>query len=183
MSVAEAKADLRKRARTRRAAAAEAAPQAGEALAAHARALAPARIVSAYVAMREEIDPMPLARALEAHGARLALPAIANRSMTFRAWSTGAPLRPGVFGTVEPEGEEVVPDLLLVPLLAFTREGYRLGYGGGYYDAWLAAHRGARAFGVAYAAQEVDRLPVEPHDEPLSGILTEREMIMTGARR
>lgn len=182
MSIAEEKAALRREALARRAEAAAVAPGAGEALAAHAPALPDARIVSAYIAMRTEIDPMPLARALEARGAALALPAIVNRRMVFRAWATGEPLVPGTFGTVHPEGEEVTPDLLLVPLLAFTREGVRLGYGGGYYDGWLAQHPGVAAWGVAFAAQEVPTLPREPHDELLSGILTERERIVTGAR-
>jgi len=182
VSVRNEKAALRRAAMARRAEAADATPGAAEALAAHASALPPARVVSAYVAMRSEIDPMPLARALEARGARIALPAIAERTMTFRAWAPGDALVPGTFGTSEPQGPVVMPDLLLVPLLAFTRDGLRLGYGGGYYDAWLAAHPGVPAYGVAFAAQEVPELPREPHDERLTAVLTERELIVTGER-
>jgi len=180
VTVAEEKAALRREAAARRAEAARAAPGAAEALAAHASALPPARIVSAYVAMRSEIDPMPLALALAGRGARLALPALVDRRMVFRAWTPGEPLVPATFGTREPEGEELTPDLLLVPLLAFTREGVRLGYGAGHYDTWLGAHPHATAFGVAYAGQEFSALPREPHDVPLAGILTERERIATG---
>jgi 5-formyltetrahydrofolate cyclo-ligase len=180
VTAAEEKIALRREALSRRAEAARAAPDAAMALVAHAPMLPAAGVVAAYVAMRHEIDPMPLAQALAARGASLALPAVAGGVMTFRAWAVGDPLVPGTFGTREPEGASVVPDLLLVPLLAFTREGYRLGYGGGYYDTWLAAHPGVATWGVAYAAQEVPRLPVEPHDQPLSAILTERELIRPG---
>jgi len=180
MSAAEEKIALRRQALSRRAEAARAAPDAAMALVGHAPALPQAGLVSAYVAMRHEIDPMPLARALSARGSFLALPAISGRTMRFRAWSPGEPLLPGTFGTREPEGDTVVPDMLLVPLLAFTRSGYRLGYGGGYYDAWLSSHPDAPAFGIAYAAQEVPHIPVEPHDQPLTGILTEREFIRPG---
>jgi 5-formyltetrahydrofolate cyclo-ligase len=182
MSVSKEKVALRRAATARRAEAAEAAPRAGEALAAYAGRLPPAAVVSAYVPMRSEIDPMPLARALEARGAMVALPAIVDGAMVFRLWRSGNALVPGTFGTFEPEGEAVTPGLLIVPLLAFTRQGLRLGYGGGFYDKWLAAHPGVPAYGVAYAAQEVAELPGEPHDEPLTGIVTEKELIVTGER-
>jgi 5-formyltetrahydrofolate cyclo-ligase len=67
----------------------------------------------------------------------------------------------------------VIPDILLVPLLAFDDHGYRLGYGGGYYDRTLAAIRRARAIGIAYAGQRMDFLPHDAHDYPLNAILTE----------
>lgn len=173
-----AKARLRLEAMAQRDVSAVAAPGAGERLAGYAAALPAARVVSAYVPMRSEIDPMPLALALAARGAALALPAIEGRRMVFRAWAPGEPLRPGPFGTREPEGEAVVPDLLLVPLLAFTAAGDRLGYGAGYYDGFLAAHPEAVAVGIAYAAQEVPALPVEPHDRRLDAILTEARRLV-----
>jgi 5-formyltetrahydrofolate cyclo-ligase len=73
---------------------------------------------------------------------------------------------------------ELSPDILLVPLLAFDARGYRIGYGGGHFDATLAELRAAKpilAVGLAYAAQEVDEVPREPHDERLDWIVTERE--------
>ncbi|MBJ3777591.1 5-formyltetrahydrofolate cyclo-ligase [Acuticoccus mangrovi] len=179
MSLSEIKKGLRRDAMARRAAAAAAAPDAAERLAARAAALPAARTVSAYVAMRDEIDPLPLARALAARGMRLALPVVADKAMSFHAWADGEPLTPGPFGTMEPSGEAATPDLLLVPLLAFTRDGGRLGYGAGHYDRWLAAHPEAKTVGLAYAAQEVEALPIEPHDQPLDAILTEREFIRT----
>ncbi|WP_108658425.1 5-formyltetrahydrofolate cyclo-ligase [Acuticoccus kandeliae] len=181
MSVSEEKAALRAEAMTRRAAAARAAgPGAAEALVRHATALPDAAIVAAYVAMRDEIDPMPLALALIADGKRLALPAVVDKVMHFRAYAPGDGLIKGPFGTSHPTGPEVTPDLLLVPLLAFTREGGRLGYGAGHYDRWLAAHPAAYAVGVAYAAQEIPGLPIEGHDQRLKAILTEKDLFMTG---
>ncbi|MCF3933578.1 5-formyltetrahydrofolate cyclo-ligase [Acuticoccus sp. M5D2P5] len=175
------KSALRKAALARRAEAArEAGPGAAEAILRHIDLVRGASIVSAYVAMRDEIDPMPLAGALRAAGARLALPAVENKTMTFRAYTPGDPLVDGPFGTRHPTGAIVEPDLLLVPLLAFTRAGARLGYGAGHYDRWLAAHPGAVAIGIAYAAQELAHLPVEPHDQPLKAIITEKDAIMTG---
>ena len=156
-------------------------PRAAEALANHAGQFPSADVVSAYVPMRSEIDPFPLAAALGTRGSRTALPAIVDGGMVFRAWREGEPLVAGTFGTREPEGGEVMPSLLLVPLLAFTRGGLRLGYGGGFYDRWLAAHPGVPCFGLAYAAQEVEELPREPHDQRLTGVLTEREVILCGA--
>jgi 5-formyltetrahydrofolate cyclo-ligase len=71
------------------------------------------------------------------------------------------------------------PDLLIVPLLAFDNDGYRLGYGAGYYDRYLSEHRAKRtirAIGIAYAGQHVDKLPHEPHDEPLDAVVTEERV-------
>jgi 5-formyltetrahydrofolate cyclo-ligase len=87
----------------------------------------------------------------------------------------GEVLRPGAFGIHEPLADwpVVQPSLLLVPLLAFDGNGYRLGYGGGYYDRTLAA-RNVRAVGVAYAGQEVSSLPAQAHDMALEAIITEQ---------
>ena len=91
----------------------------------------------------------------------------------------------GAFGVREPfpEASEVRPDVLLVPMLAFDRQGFRLGYGGGFYDRTLALLRqdgSPVAIGIAFAAQEVDRVPVAEYDQPLNWIVTEREAIETG---
>ena len=73
------------------------------------------------------------------------------------------------------DGAEVVPDVLLVPCVGFTEAGYRLGYGGGYYDRWLAAHPGATAIGVAWSFSRIDpaSFAAEPHDVPLTLVVTE----------
>jgi 5-formyltetrahydrofolate cyclo-ligase len=136
-----------------------------------------AGVVAAYHPVRSEFDCMPLARRLAADGWILALPVIAGDApLQFRQWRLGAPLQPGPFGIPEPvDGAPLVPDVLLVPLLAFDRRCYRLGYGGGHYDRTLAALRGqggAIAIGLAFDAQEVARVPVCPYDERLDWILT-----------
>lgn len=97
--------------------------------------------------------------------------------MVFRDWSPEAPLEEGAFGVMVPAGgREVVPDLLIVPLLAFDARGYRLGYGGGFYDRTLEVLRRdgqVRAVGFAYSAQFQPDLPLEPTDQPLDEIVTE----------
>ena len=99
-----------------------------------------------------------------------------------RAWAFGEALGSGVWGIREPKPEapEVFPDILIVPLVAFDRAGYRLGYGAGYYDMTIARLRGMKkisAIGIAFAAQEVTDLPKTDHDEKLDFVLTEREII------
>jgi 5-formyltetrahydrofolate cyclo-ligase len=143
-------------------------------------------IVSFYWPMRSEIDPSPLAEALADRGHVLALPVVVDRAaaLIFRRWRPGDELRAGGFGTQVPhEAAGIVrPDTLLVPLLAFDRRGFRLGYGGGFYDRTLAALRaagGAVAIGLAYAEQEIDAVPVGPSDARLDAVVTDREMIVT----
>jgi 5-formyltetrahydrofolate cyclo-ligase len=99
-----------------------------------------------------------------------------------RVWEFGALLDRGQWGIREPKPDapEVEPDILLVPLLAFDREGFRLGYGAGYYDMTihrLRALKPVTAVGIAFAAQEVPKIPTTPRDECLDLVLTEREVI------
>jgi 5-formyltetrahydrofolate cyclo-ligase len=147
-------------------------------------AVAPGTIVSGFMPLKSEINPLPLLQKLSASGARLALPAIAGRGkpLIMRAWEFGAPLDRGQWGIREPKPEapEVDPDILLVPLLAFDRGGSRIGYGAGYYDMTihrLRARKPVTAVGIAFAAQEVPKIPATPRDERLDLVLTEREVI------
>jgi 5-formyltetrahydrofolate cyclo-ligase len=147
-------------------------------------AIAPGTVVSGFMPMKTEIDPLPLMRKLAEAGATLALPVIVGRDkpLIMRAWLWGEPLGSGVWGIREPKPEalQVDPDILLVPLLAFDRAGYRLGYGGGYYDltiAGLRAQKTVTAVGIAFAAQEVLGVPTTPRDARLDLVLTEREVI------
>ncbi len=185
------KAELRAQAADRRARAHAADPDAGERLAAMfpaEHAPAAGAVVAGYHPFRTEIDPRPLMRRLAEAGARLALPATPPKGsdlpLAFRLLRAEDALSPAPsgFGVREPppDAPVVEPDLVLAPLLAFDRTGARLGYGAGHYDRTLpalAVRPGFRVLGLAYAAQEVERLPVEPHDHPLHGILTERAYI------
>jgi 5-formyltetrahydrofolate cyclo-ligase len=140
--------------------------------------------VSGYSPLKSEISPVPLMRRLADAGAQLALPAIVGRGhpLTMRSWAFGVRLGTGQWGIREPKPEapEVFPDFLIVPLLAFDRAGYRLGYGAGYYDMTIARLRKMKrivAMGVAFAAQEIETVPKNSFDQKLDFVLTEREVI------
>lgn len=140
--------------------------------------------VSAYWPMGNEFDPRPIMERLAADGRAIALPVVVARGapLVFRAWAPGDALEPAPFGTQVPFAArpEIRPRVLVVPLLAFDRAGYRLGYGGGFYDRTLAALRaagGALAVGLAYAAQEVESVPRDEKDARLDWIVTEDEAI------
>ena len=141
-------------------------------------------IVSGFFPLKSEINPMPLMRKLAEAGAQLALPVIAGRGhpLIMRAWTFGAPLKAGQWGIREPtdEAPEVAPDILIVPLAAFDRSGHRIGYGAGYYDMTIRALRSQKlvtAIGIAFAAQEIPRVPATERDERLDLVLTEKETI------
>ena len=143
-------------------------------------------IVSGFSPMKakSEINPIPLLRMLADAGAQLALPAIAGRGLPLimRAWRFGAPLKAGQWGILEPtpEAPEVAPDIVIVPLAAFDRHGHRIGYGAGYYDMTINALRAKKkviAVGIAYAAQEIPKVPATERDARLDLVLTEREVI------
>ncbi len=133
-------------------------------------------VVSGFWPIKEEIDIRPLMIELFNTGCQMVLPLVQGRGqkLLFRAWRPGDPLEAGVFGTLQPTArrETLEPDALIVPLLACDGEGWRLGYGGGFYDRTLAQLR-VPAIGIAYAGQAMDILPRGGHDYPLDGILTE----------
>lgn len=139
------------------------------------------KTVSAFWPMGTEIDTRPLLASLQEAGHRTALPVVAAKAspLIFRNWSPGDALVDGGFGTSVPpvDCEEVLPDVLFVPLLAFDSSGYRLGYGGGFYDRTLeklrALKAGVLAIGVAFSGQRVDTVARGPHDQPLDGVATE----------
>jgi 5-formyltetrahydrofolate cyclo-ligase len=133
-------------------------------------------VVSGYWPFADEADPRPLMAALHARGHGLCLPVtVAGEALTFRAWAPDDALVPGVFDTREPPASQPVcrPDCLLVPLLAVDREGYRLGYGGGFYDRTLATLGDALSVGLAFAFQRCEQVPRDTHDRPLNWLVTE----------
>lgn len=136
-------------------------------------------VISGFRPIRTEIDPTPLMSALHAMGHRLCVPVIQGRGLAlkFRDWHPGSEMIEGPFGALVPAtGDWLKPRLLITPLLAFDADGWRLGYGGGFYDRTLErlrAVRTTRAVGFAYSAQQVDAVPREPTDQPLDAIVTE----------
>ncbi len=139
-------------------------------------------VVALYAPIKDELDTGPLAEALREKGATLALPVIVKKGapLLFRRADVDTQLVRGPMGVLEPgpEAEERRPDIVVCPLLAFSRAGARLGYGAGYYDRTLAALRaagGVLAVGYGYGAQEAPAIPVSKSDEPLDWIVTERE--------
>jgi 5-formyltetrahydrofolate cyclo-ligase len=178
----QTKDDLRRQMRARRRDLAVLHPDAAERAAAQlpVEALPPFAVAAGYHAVGAELSPWPALRRLEAAGARIVLPVAPGprAPLLFRAFEPDQPLEPDAAKIPSPtaEAETLTPDLVLAPLIAFDRQGYRLGQGGGYYDRTLAALRSAgRLFviGLAYAGQEVDRIPKDAHDQPLDAILTE----------
>ncbi|AWN38553.1 5-formyltetrahydrofolate cyclo-ligase [Methylobacterium radiodurans] len=141
-------------------------------------ALAQARLVGAFWPIRSEIDPRPIAEGLFARGQRVVLPQVTPEGLVFREWCVGEALVKGGFGLSEPRADlpPLDPDALVVPLAAFDRQGQRIGYGRGYYDGAitrLSALHPVLTVGIAFACQEVDHVPAEPHDRPLDHVVTE----------
>lgn len=137
-------------------------------------------IVAGYMPMRSEIDPRLLMDRLAATGSVLCLPDVVAEGtpLEFRRWTPDDPLDRGRFGISVPaqSAEVLVPDIVLVPMLAFDRQGHRMGYGGGYYDRTVARLReegDVLAVGLAFSGQVRDDLPVAPHDMRLDWIVTE----------
>lgn len=142
--------------------------------------LTPPLIVSAFYPFRSEISTLPLMERLASEGWRTALPIVLGPGvpLQFRAWAPGDAMGKGEWDIPIPleTAPEVLPDVLFVPLLSFDRQGYRLGYGGGFYDRTLAKLRAIKpvtAIGTAYAGQEVEFVPRGEYDAPLDWILTE----------
>jgi 5-formyltetrahydrofolate cyclo-ligase len=136
-------------------------------------------IVSGYLPIRTEIDPVPAMKELHEQGKKLCVPVVmdAGEPLEFHAWTPDCALKSGPFGASVPiEGEIVQPDLLIVPLAAFDRKCYRLGYGGGFYDRTLEklrAERRVMAVGFAFSEQFCENVPVGPFDQTLDGIVTD----------
>ncbi len=145
-----------------------------------------ARRVAAFIPFDDEPDLRPLFPRIEAGGARVLLPVIVARGvpLLFRPWVSGRAIVSGPLGTWHPaDGPEEVPDLVLVPLLAFDRVGRRLGRGAGFYDRTLAALPDPRIVGVAWSDREVATVPAALHDVALHAIATEHGPISFATQR
>jgi 5-formyltetrahydrofolate cyclo-ligase len=135
------------------------------------------KALAGYMPMRTEIDPLP---AMAAHQGLVGVPVImaAATPLKFREWAPGVAMIAGDFGALIPaEGAWVAPQVVIVPLLAFDARGYRLGYGGGFYDRTLQGLRAKGpvvAIGFAFAAQEVEEVPTDAFDQKLDMVVTEK---------
>jgi 5-formyltetrahydrofolate cyclo-ligase len=138
-------------------------------------------LIGFYWPFKGEFDARPLVRSLREQGARLALPVVIEKGapLVFREWWPGKKLTPGVWNIPVPaEGEPVTPNALLVPLVGFDEKGYRLGYGGGFYDRTLAAITAATgakplAVGVGFELSRLETIYPQPHDVPMDLVVTE----------
>lgn len=137
-----------------------------------------------YAPVRGEVDPLPFVRDLLARGIEVAFPSVEKgRGLVARRVRDLSELLPGAFGIPEPPPECPSVDpreigLVLVPALTFDRRGFRLGYGGGYYDRFLPLLRPeAVTVGLAYDRLLWDLLPVEPHDRPVRWVVTENRLL------
>jgi len=187
------KAKLREEAKARRARM-RAEEAAAAALAVRDRVLGSALVppatttVSGFWPIGDEFDPRPLMEALAARGHRLCLPVVVGkgRALAFRAWAPGDPLERAGFGLSVPawDAAPAIPRFLIVPLLAFDRRGYRIGYGAGFYDRTIAELKSHAspvvAVGVGFALQEVPEVPALAHDQRLDAIATEDYLIAAG---
>lgn len=184
------KDELRKRLRVRRRAFVAALEQDGRlesALAALGERVIPrlgeAQAIAAYWPAGAEVDPRAIVAAADAQGRTIGLPRIeaAGGAMRFLRWRPGDRLEVGAHGLLQPcaDAEEIMPDLVLTPLLGFDRRLMRLGQGAGYYDRLFADLPGVRRIGLAWSVQEVEEAPADPWDVALHGVATEREWIAT----
>jgi len=181
MTLVSEKKRLREVARAKRVQLAHACPDFANSIAAFADALSvgSGTKISGYVAMGDEADPAMLVEVLKARGCEICYPRVhKGQPLTFHVPVEGEHWITSTFGVQEPRPDwpRANPTILLVPLLAFDADGYRLGYGGGYYDRTLAHLRGqgvVTAIGIAFAGQEVERLPRDARDEKLDAVVTE----------
>ena len=177
--MSDSKNALRQKARAHREHLARAHPDFAQQLATHATALniPDNSLIGAYIALPHEADPHLLLKQLTMKGCTLAFPRVHAKGepLVFHHWKPGRELIKGTYNIPEPAPDWPVahPKILLVPLLAFDKQGHRLGYGGGFYDRTITTLKPARTIGIAYADQEVEILPHEPHDIALDAVITE----------
>jgi 5-formyltetrahydrofolate cyclo-ligase len=141
-------------------------------------------IVSCFWPIQSEVNTIPLIESLHKDGHEICLPVVIGEAqpLLFRQWTPEVEMLEGAFKAMTPaEASPVlVPEIILSPLLAFDRKGYRLGYGGGFYDRSIEQISKAQSvivIGLAYSAQEVETVPTETTDQKLDFLITEKEVI------
>jgi 5-formyltetrahydrofolate cyclo-ligase len=140
-----------------------------------------------FLSFGREVDTDPIIEWAWRQGKRVLAPLCKpeTREMTVYAIKTFADVAPGYFGIREPKRDILQPaakgevDIVVVPAVAFDRRGYRVGYGGGYYDRFLA-DMDVPAIGLAFSCQIIPEAPIDRYDQPVQGIVTEKEYIDTG---
>ena len=187
---AEAKAACRKLAARNRNHLAASKTDAAPLLATHAERLIDrygTGIYAAYFPIRSELSPLDLLARLADLGCATALPITPSdgQPLRFHRWAVGDRLDDGPYLTKQPPADQPLcrPDVILAPMLAFDSAGWRLGYGGGFYDRTLAVLRGAghhlSVIGIAYDGQKLDKIPVGPYDMPLDAVLCPAGLFMS----
>jgi 5-formyltetrahydrofolate cyclo-ligase len=145
------------------------------------------RVIAGYLAVGSEVNITTTLEQLDASGTVIALPAVVDTAapLEFRRWSSGDQLETASFGFLQPlaAAPQAIPTLILVPLVGFDRAMNRLGQGAGHYDRVFAKLPRALRVGIAWSAQEVTNLPIDPWDVPLDAVLTEKEWISTSDSR
>ena len=133
--------------------------------------------LSLYWPIKGEPDLRPWIPEIYARGGRVALPVVIakGRPLAFRLWAPGDPLEPGIWDIPTPvSGPETLPDVVIAPLVGFDVEGYRLGYGGGFFDRTLAAlERKPRTIGIGYESARIPTIYPQPHDIAMTVVVTE----------
>lgn len=149
--------------------------------------LAEGTVIALYWPVQNEIDCRLLLSDLERRGMVIALPVVVtpHSPLEFRRYSTGDGLERGVFNTRHPlpDAPKLVPDIMIIPALAFDRTGHRIGYGGGFYDRTIALYNKARAIGFAFSGQIIDYVPRTDHDRELEAIITDDGVIKINGPR
>ena len=138
--------------------------------------------IGTYISFRDELDTKKLNQYLLERELNLALPAIdfQTKEINFFTYHTNTELIENKFSNLEPKNKDKVifPKIILIPLLGYSKSGFRLGYGGGYYDKYLSKNgiSDVKKIGIAFSFQEVEEIPIEDHDERLDWILTEKHL-------
>ena len=140
------------------------------------------KVVGGYYPVNFEIDILEILEKLEIKGIQLSLPVIKkNNEMDFYSWSTKNLLKLNKYGIPEPEQiKKVFPDIILVPVVSFDRNLYRIGYGGGYYDRYidkLSDKKNCLKIGIAHSCQKIDKVPINKYDKKLDIVITEKYVL------